>query len=50
MAYVLAILNYAVETYGRAKTVLTKVKTVACWDKKIAALCELFDKGVTDTF
>lgn len=47
-AYVLAILNYAVETYSRAKTILLKAKTQAFLDKWIAVSRELYDKGITD--
>ena len=47
-AYVLAILNYAVETYNQAKTILLKAKTQAFLDKWIAVSRELYDKGITD--
>ena len=35
-AYVLAILNYAVETYNKASTILLKAKTQAFLDRWIA--------------
>lgn len=44
-AYVLAILNYAVETYDHAKTILMKAKTQAFLDKWIAVSRELHTKG-----
>lgn len=47
-AYVLAILNYAVETYEHATTILLKAKTQAFLDKWIAVSRELYDKGITD--
>lgn len=47
-AYVLAILNYAVETYNKASTILLKAKTQAFLDRWIAVSRELYDKGVTD--
>ncbi len=47
-AYVLAILNYAVETYNQAKTILIKAKTQAFLDKWIAVSKELRTKGITD--
>ena len=47
-AYVLAILNYAVETYDHAKTILIKAKTQAFLDKWIAVSKELRTKGITD--
>lgn len=47
-AYVLAILNYAVETYDHAKTILMKAKTQVFLDKWIAVSRELRTKGITD--
>ena len=47
-AYVLAILNYAVETYNKASTILLKAKTQAFLDRWIAVSRELYDKGITD--
>ncbi len=47
-AYVLAILNYAVETYSNASTILLKARTSAFLDKWIAVSRELYDKGITD--
>lgn len=47
-AYVLALLNYAVETYNQASTILLKAKTQAFLDKWIAVSRELYDNGVTD--
>ena len=47
-AYVLAILNYAVETYYNASTILLKAKTQAFLDKWIAVSQELYSKGITD--
>lgn len=47
-AYVLAILNCAVETYSQASTILLKAKTGAFLDKWIAVSRELYDKGITD--
>ncbi len=47
-AYVLAILNYAVETYKHAKTIIIKVKTQVFLDKWIAVSMELRTKGITD--
>lgn len=47
-AYVLAILNYAVETYNTAGTILLKAKTQAFLDKWIAVSRELYGKGITD--
>ena len=47
-AYVLAILNYAVETYKNASTILLKAKTQAFLDKWIAVSRELYGKGITD--
>ena len=47
-AYVLTILNYAVETYNKASTILLKAKTQAFLDRWIAVSRELYDKGITD--
>lgn len=47
-AYVLAILNCAVETYNKASTILLKAKTQAFLDRWIAVSRELYDKGITD--
>ncbi len=47
-SYVLAILNYAVETYKNAKTILIKAKTQLFLDKWIAVSRELYSKGITD--
>lgn len=47
-AYVLAILNYAVETYKNASTILLKAKAQAFLDKWIAVSQELYSKGITD--
>ena len=47
-AYVLAILNCAVETYYHASTILMKAKTQAFLDKWIAVSRELYSKGITD--
>lgn len=47
-AYVLAILNYAVDTYNHASTILLKAQTGAFLDKWIAVSRELYDKGITD--
>ncbi len=47
-AYVLAILNCALETYQNATKILIKVKTQAFLDTWIAVSRELYDKGVTD--
>lgn len=47
-AYVLAILNCAVETYEHASTILLKAKTQAFLDKWIAVSRELYNKGITD--
>ena len=47
-AYVLAILNYALNTYKSASTILLKAKTGAFLDKWIAVSRELYDKGITD--
>lgn len=47
-AYVLAILNYAVETYNKASTILLKAKTQAFLDRWIAVSRELYEKGITD--
>ena len=47
-AYVLAILNYAVETYNKASSILLKARTSAFLDKWIAVSRELYDKGITD--
>lgn len=46
--YVLAILNYALETYKSANTILLKAKTSVFLDKWIAVSRELYDKGITD--
>ena len=47
-AYVLAILNYALENYKHASTILSKAKTAVFLDKWIAVSRELYDKGITD--
>ncbi len=47
-AYVLAILNCALETYQKATKILTKAKTQAFLDQWIKVSRELYDKGVTD--
>ncbi len=47
-AYVLAVLNYALETYNRASTILLKATTQAFLDKWIRVSRELYDKGITD--
>lgn len=47
-AYVLAILNAALETYKNAKTILLKAKTQAFLDKWIEVSRELYNKGITD--
>jgi hypothetical protein len=47
-AYVLAILNAALETYKTASTILLKAKTQGFLDKWVAVSRELYDKGVTD--
>lgn len=47
-AYVLAILNYALDTYKSASTILLKAKAGAFLDKWIAVSRELYDKGITD--
>ena len=47
-AYILAILNCAVETYNQASTILLKAKTQAFLDKWIAISRELYENGVTD--
>ena len=47
-AYVLQILNAAVETYNSATTILTKAKTGAFLDKWIAVSRELYNQGITD--
>lgn len=46
--YVLAILEYAVQTYKRASTVRIKVKTQVFLDKWLEVSRELYEKGVTD--
>ncbi len=47
-AYVLAILNYAVDTYNKSSTILLKARTGAFLDKWISVSRELYDKGLTD--
>ena len=47
-AYVLVILNCAVQSYYSTKKLLLKAKTAAFLDKWIAVSRELYDKGVTD--
>lgn len=47
-AYVLAILNYALETYKHASKILTKAKTAVFMERWITVSRELYDKGVTD--
>ncbi len=47
-AYVLAILNYAFDTYKQAKTILIKAKTAAFLDKWLAVSRELRTNGITD--
>ena len=47
-AYVLAILNFAVETYEHATSILMKAKTKAFLDKWIAVSRELYYYGITD--
>ncbi len=47
-AYVLAILNYAVESYKNANKILTKAKTQVFLDRWIAVSRDLYDKGITD--
>ncbi len=47
-AYVLAILNNALETYQQANTILLKAKTQAFLDTWIAVSRELYEKGITD--
>lgn len=47
-AYVLAILNYALNTYKQAKTMIVKAKTQVFLDKWIMVSRELYDKGITD--
>ena len=47
-AYVLAILNCALETYQNTTKILIKAKTQAFLDTWIAVSRELYDKGVTD--
>ncbi len=47
-AYVLAILNYALDTYNNASTALLKAKTAAFMKKWIAVSRELYEKGITD--
>lgn len=47
-AYVLAILNYALESYQNAKSILVRVKTQLFLDKWIQVSRELYDKGVSD--
>lgn len=47
-AYVLLLLNAAVETRQSATTILIKAKTEAFLDKWIAVSRDLYDKGITD--
>lgn len=47
-AYIVCILNIALETYNEAKTILLKAKTQAFLDKWIAVSKELYDRGITD--
>lgn len=47
-AYVVAILNCALQTYQTADTILIKARTAAFMDKWIAVSRDLYDKGVTD--
>lgn len=47
-AYVLAILNCALQTYKKASTILVKAKTQAFLDKWIAVSRDLYAYGVTD--
>ena len=47
-AYVLPILNCALETYQKATKIVTKAKTQAFLDQWIKVSRELYDKGVTD--
>lgn len=47
-AYVLAILNYAVESYNHAGTILLKAKMQIFLDQWIEVSRELYDKGITD--
>lgn len=46
--YVLAVLNFAVETYKKASTIMLKAKTAVFLDKWIAVSRELHEKGITD--
>ena len=47
-AYVLAILNNALESYKRATSILLQAKTAAFMDRWIAVSRDLYEKGVTD--
>lgn len=47
-AYVLQILNAAVESYYSASSILIKAKTGAFLDKWIAVSKDLYDKGITE--
>lgn len=47
-AYVLQILNAAVESYYSATSILMKAKTGAFLDKWIAVSKDLYDKGITE--
>lgn len=46
--YVLAILNYALESYQNCTTILNKVKTRVFMDTWITVSRDLYDKGVTE--
>lgn len=46
-AYVLAILNYALDSYNNASTIYLKAKTQAFLDKWIAVSRDLYNNGIT---
>ncbi len=47
-AYLLEVLNAALETYHAAKTILLKAKTAAFLERWIAVSRDLYDVGITD--
>ncbi len=47
-AYVVELLNEALETYHAATTILSKARTAAFMEKWIAVSRDLYDKGITD--
>lgn len=47
-AYVVEILNEALESYHSASTIISKAKTAVFMEKWIAVSRDLYDKGITD--